>query len=259
MIYLIYAVIILVANVLGAVVGMGGSVLIKPMLDMIGAHPLVQINFFSSVAVLTMAIASTLRQRKQGAATPLPTLVALAIGSVVGGVLGDQTFNRLLAVLPAAAVNRLQIILTIASLALALAYSYWPVAQGHWTHPGLLALLAATMGWLATLLGIGGGPINVALFMAVCGIPIKQATIWSIVMILFSQLAKVAQVIAVGQLWAFDLSVLWVVIPTAAVGGVLGAMASKLFQSSRVTLLYRGAIVVVCLINAYNGIELMLS
>ncbi|WP_461226224.1 sulfite exporter TauE/SafE family protein [Lacticaseibacillus suihuaensis] len=250
-IYLLYAVIILAANVLGAVVGMGGGVLIKPLLDAIGAHPLVQINFFSSVAVLTMAAVATWRRR---ASTGAGVAVPLGLGAVVGGLIGDWGLNALLAAWPSHAVLQLQAGLTILSLVLALAYSLSPKHSGNAAGPWAVAGVAVLSGALATLMGIGGGPINVALFMAVAGVGIKQAAGWSLQTILFSQLAKLLQVIVWGQLWQFDLAALWVIVPTAALGGLLGAQLSKRFNASRVTVLYRGAIGLVIVLNAYNAL-----
>ncbi|WP_225046886.1 sulfite exporter TauE/SafE family protein [Lacticaseibacillus kribbianus] len=256
MLYLLYAVIILVANVLGAVVGMGGGVLIKPLLDMIGAHPLIQINFFSCVAVLTMALTASFRARGEAKGSGQP-VAALAVGALFGGLVGDGALNWLVNTWPARTVLQLQVGLTILTLAVAFAYSVWPLAHGHWLRPAVVVALAAVAGWLATLMGIGGGPVNVTLFMAVCGIGIKDAARWSLLTILFSQLAKLAQVVATGQLWQFDLRVLWVIIPTAALGGFLGAALSKRFKSARVTWLYRAAIVLVIGINAYNGLAVL--
>ncbi len=45
MIGLIYFVVIVLANTVGAISGMGGGVLIKPILDLIGAHSVAGISF----------------------------------------------------------------------------------------------------------------------------------------------------------------------------------------------------------------------
>ncbi len=59
MIGLIYFVVIVLANTVGAISGMGGGVLIKPILDLIGVHSVAGISFYSTVAVFTMSIVST--------------------------------------------------------------------------------------------------------------------------------------------------------------------------------------------------------
>ena len=62
MIGLIYFLVIVLANAVGAVSGMGGGVLIKPIFDFIGAHSVAAISFYSATAVFTMSIVSTARQ-----------------------------------------------------------------------------------------------------------------------------------------------------------------------------------------------------
>lgn len=58
MLYLIYALVIIVATSLGAVAGLGGGVIIKPLLDLVGAHDAAAINIYSSVAVFVMCCVS---------------------------------------------------------------------------------------------------------------------------------------------------------------------------------------------------------
>ncbi len=53
MIGLIYFVVIVLANTVGAISGMGGGVLIKPILDLIGAHSVAGISFYGSLSIRT--------------------------------------------------------------------------------------------------------------------------------------------------------------------------------------------------------------
>ncbi len=59
---LIYPIVILIANTIGAISGMGGGVIIKPALQIFDLDSVLIINFYSSVAVFTMSITSTLKQ-----------------------------------------------------------------------------------------------------------------------------------------------------------------------------------------------------
>jgi uncharacterized membrane protein YfcA len=56
---------------------------------------------------------------------------------------------------------------------------------------------------------------------------------------------------------AYDLQILWFVIPAAIVGGLLGAKASNVLSPQRVTLVFQTVIVLVLLINLYNGYQLL--
>lgn len=61
---LIYFITIFLSNTVGALSGMGGGVIIKPVLDFLGFHSLNSIAFYSSVAVFVMSISSTYKQFK---------------------------------------------------------------------------------------------------------------------------------------------------------------------------------------------------
>jgi len=56
MIYLLYAVVMFIASVTGALAGLGGGVIIKQLLDVIGYHNAVEIGFYTSVAIFVMGI-----------------------------------------------------------------------------------------------------------------------------------------------------------------------------------------------------------
>ncbi|WP_062532042.1 hypothetical protein [Jeotgalibaca dankookensis] len=65
-IVVLYFVVVLLSNTIGALSGIGGGVIIKPALDAVGAHDLTNISFFSGVAVFVMAVVSLFDQFKSG-------------------------------------------------------------------------------------------------------------------------------------------------------------------------------------------------
>ena len=93
MVLILYGFVVFLATLLGSFVGLGGGVIIKPVLDVINAHSLTEISFFSSCAVFAMSITSTTRHIIKK--TPIkPSIVLLvALGSVGGGLLGNYLFN----------------------------------------------------------------------------------------------------------------------------------------------------------------------
>lgn len=98
MVLILYGFVVFLATLLGSFVGLGGGVIIKPVLDVINAHSLTEISFFSSCAVFAMSITSTTRHIIKK--TPIkPSIVLLvALGSVGGGLLGNYLFNYALSV-----------------------------------------------------------------------------------------------------------------------------------------------------------------
>ncbi|WP_313540195.1 sulfite exporter TauE/SafE family protein [Enterococcus sp.] len=258
MIGFLYFIVIVLANTLGAVSGMGGGVLIKPIFDFIGAHSVAAISFYSATAVLTMSIVSTTKQLRSGQKFDWQIVSWVSIGAVIGGVLGNAAFDVLLNDLKNDDVVQLiQIVLTILTLLFAFFYTknHW---QGfHLKHVLWYLLCGLILGFLASLLGIGGGPINVSLLMLLFGLPIKEATVYSICTIFFSQMAKITSMALGTGFLRYDLSMLWFIIPAAVIGGFLGAKASRMLSTERVTVIFQFVILLVLLVNIYNGFQLL--
>lgn len=256
----IYFMVIVLANTVGAISGMGGGVLIKPVFDLIHVHSVAAISFYSSVAVLTMSVVSTSKQISNGIQLKGWFACQLSVGAIIGGMLGNSVFELILGVFPSGKeVQLLQIMLTLVTLIFSFLHS-----KGFWKNRsyGGASIKLATgflLGFIASLLGIGGGPINVALLMLLFNLPIKQATVYSIVIIFFSQFTKVGTILLTTDLDRYDLSLLVYIIPAAILGGFIGSSISGKVSDDRVNQIYQVVIMLVLLINCYNGWRGLLS
>lgn len=258
MIGFVYFLIIILANAIGAVSGMGGGVLIKPIFDFIGYHSVASISFYSAVAVFTMSIVSTIRQVKNGIKINWKIVGWIAGGSIIGGIIGNILFDLLLHLFSdETRVQLVQIVITIGTLIFAFLYSKYEFKQYSLKKTYWYLLCGLLLGFLASLLGIGGGPINVSLMILMFGLPIKEATVYSICTILFSQSAKLVTILFTSGLGRYDLTILQYVIPAAIIGGLIGAKFSKLLSPERVTLIFQMVIIVVLLVNLYNGSKII--
>lgn len=258
MIGIIYFFIIICANTIGAISGMGGGVLIKPIFDLINIHSVAAISFYSSVAVLTMSVVSTTKQIKNGVVIDWLFAIQVSLGAMFGGVLGNVLFEKILSIFPGGRkVQLLQILLTIITLLFSYFYS-----KGKWEnfngHSHILKIFSGIfLGFLASLLGIGGGPINVALLMLLFNIPIKQATVYSIITIFFSQLSKVITIVLTVNMARYDLSMLYYIVPAAIIGGFLGSYVSGKVSDEKVNQIYQWVIILVLMINLFNGWQVL--
>lgn len=258
MIGITYFIVIVLANTLGAVSGMGGGVLIKPIFDFIGAHDVAAISFYSATAVFTMSIVSTTRQIISGKKFNWKIVSWISTGSILGGVLGNIIFDSFLSWFGNDDyVQLIQIGITVVTLGFAFLYTKYEWKNFHLAHVGYYFLCGLLLGFLASLLGIGGGPINVSLLMLLFSLPIKDATMYSICTIFFSQLAKLVTISVSTGFSHYDLTVLWFVIPAAIVGGLLGAKLSNILSPKRVTVVFQGVILLVLVMNIYNGYQLL--
>ena len=62
---IIYFLIIIIASGLGSISGMGGGIIIKPLMDSFRYHSVSDIAFYSSFSVFIMAIISTIKRFSQ--------------------------------------------------------------------------------------------------------------------------------------------------------------------------------------------------
>lgn len=257
MIGIVYAIIIILANTIGAVSGMGGGVIIKPLFDAIGADSVTTITFYSTVAVFTMSLVSTLRQRKNMSIN-YKKVISLSIGSILGGVIGNIVFEKILDFFKSdQIVQIIQILIIILTICFA-----WIVSDGKYNF-GLkitiwYVITGVVLGFLASFLGIGGGPINVALLMLCFGMTIKAATVYSIITIFCSQLAKIVTIGTTTGFDRYDLKILFYIIPAAIIGGFLGAALSGKLSAKKVRIVYQLVLIFVLAINIYNGLNIIL-
>jgi len=252
----IYFAVIFLACVLGAIVGLGGGVFIRPIFDAIGYHNVMNIAFFSSMAILTMAIVSTAKKMKDGLAIKPSIAILISSGAVVGGFLGNVILERLVYTFDVEAnVQLVQIVVTVLVLAASIYATTKRDLRYEIKQKAILPIIGIGLGMVAAFLGIGGGPINVPILMIFFGLPIKTATSYSIIIIFFSHASRLITMgfTTYGGYSYFDLRLLPFVIIAAALGGFIGAKLSKVFSEDVVKKLFVGALTAVIILNLFNG------
>ncbi|MFC6177602.1 sulfite exporter TauE/SafE family protein [Companilactobacillus huachuanensis] len=256
---ILYVLVIVFSNTVGAISGMGGGVIIKPVLDALSHDPLVAINFYSSFAVFVMSIVSTIKNTKQNIDFNWGEVLYLSMGSLFGGKLGDWLFMLLQGVLNNdQRLNLIQIIVVVVSLVLALLFakkSGWQFSKRMTTI--LFILSGVFLGTLSTFLGIGGGPINVALLIFLFNFDAKNAAIYSIASIFFSQFMKLSSLVPVLHKLPIDLHLLPFIMISAIVGGYLGSTISAKVSNKFVLGLYKVVVIFVIGLNVYNGLVIL--
>jgi uncharacterized membrane protein YfcA len=259
---IIYSVVIFLSCVLGAIVGLGGGVFIRPVFDAIDYHNVMNIAFFSSMAILTMAVVSTIKKMKDGLAIKADIAVLISGGAVVGGFLGNLLLEYLVDTFALEAnVQLVQIIVTVLVLAVSIFATLKRDLRYEIKLKAILPVIGVGLGAVAAFLGIGGGPINVPILMIFFGLPIKTATMYSIVIIFFSHASRLITMgfTTEGSYLYFDLRFLPFVVAAAAVGGLVGANLSRIFSDGVVKKLFISALCAVIILNLYNGVMIVLQ
>ncbi|CAM3624221.1 sulfite exporter TauE/SafE family protein [Erysipelothrix urinaevulpis] len=259
MVALIYVLIIIAANVIGSISGLGGGSIIKPILDLFRFHSVAEISLYSSVAVFLMSISSTMRQMKNKVDIDWNFALLNSFGSFIGGLLGQGIFDLLMvSISNEAYVSLVQITLTIITLIISYYLTQNESINFGFTSSISKIFVGLCLGLLASLLGIGGGPLNVAILMACFGVGIREATVYSIITIFFSQLSKLGMIVISQSYIGMDLKMILFIIPAALFGGILGAKISGKLSNESIKKIFNLVLIIVFFINCYNAIKIFI-
>jgi len=188
----------LLAGVLGAILGLGGGVVVVPALEFVlplFGHPvtITQAVAISQIGVLAVGLAGTAGYLRQGLIRAR-TGYLLSPYTILGGVLGSWLGLRL----PA------RVVATV--FAALLLYSAYNLLRGLKRaelerEPSRLVPPAMTFsGVMSGLLGIGGGTVQVPVMNLLGGIPIRQAIATSTFIMGLTAVANALVYSASGQL-----------------------------------------------------------
>ncbi|WP_156285913.1 sulfite exporter TauE/SafE family protein [Oceanivirga salmonicida] len=257
--YLIYFIIIGFSTTVGSLSGMGGGVIIKPALDALSYSDLSNINFYSSFAVFSMATISLIKKYKNGEKISIRKLIYILLGSILGGKIGYEIFQNLLVKFDDDIVKLIQIAIVILILSVSVYYTSFCKYSLNIKNEISYFIISFILGVVSTFLGIGGGPINVSLFMFVFGIEIKIATFYSILTIFFSQLSKNFVDFFIIGVSAYNIKPLFFIFPAALLGGNLGTTLNLKSSNKFVQKIYTITTIGVILLNIINGLKILIN
>lgn len=259
MIFALYSAVVFVSTLLGAFVGLGGGVVIKPVLDLINVHTLSQISFFSSCAVFAMSTTSTIRHILKK--TPIkPNIVLLiAVGSVAGGLFGNILFNAALASAASPeTVKGLQSAVLCLLLIGVIVFVSGNYRTFHVEKPSAIILSGLLLGTSAAFLGVGGGPINVALLTLLFSFSMRDAAVYSVAIIFFSQLSNILTTYIKIGFAEFDFKILLVIIPCAVFGGLIGSKLNRKCNEKTIKTTFTVSIALIAALSLYNAVAVFM-
>lgn len=254
--YLLFFLVSFLASTIGQICGIGGGVIIKPVLDATGTMSVSAISFLSGCTVLSMSTISVLRNfLSKKEIIDIKSSTPLAIGGIIGGVLGKWIFELVKAIFQnenhlGAVQAGLLIVVALGSLL----YS----VNSHKIHTRniknvmLCALIGLGLGMISTFLGIGGGPINLTVLFYFLSMDTKKAAANSLYIIMFSQFAGLFQTVVGGTVPQVSALLLALMVFAGVVGGVIGARINKKISAEVVDKLFIGLMIVIVGINIYN-------
>jgi len=253
--YVIYFLITIAATTIGAMTGMGGGVMIKPVLDMISNFDVATIGVLSSITVFAMAIVSLLKQIYQKVEINFTVAIPLAFGSIAGGSIGQYMLTAFISVL-----NSNRLVLVVQNIVLGILImgvflfmlNKSKISTLDIKNIVLVIMTGTFLGIVSAFLGIGGGPINVALLIYLFSLNIKMATLCSIITILFAQFSNLFQIAVSTGFALFDMSMFPSMVMGAILGGSIGSWLNKKLDNKTVEICFNGVQILVFIFCIYN-------
>ncbi len=257
--YVIFFLISFFASIIGAICGIGGGILIKPLLDAFGLLSVASISFLSGSTVLSMSFYSILKEKSSGQSlvnTKIGT--PLALGAALGGIVGKTLFQILSTAFSSDAyVGIIQsaflLFITLGTLVYTLNKD--KITTYHITHFLLCISIGFVLGVLSSFLGIGGGPINLVVLYFFFSMDTKTAAQNSLYIILFSQVTSLLNTLVTRSVPEFSFSLLALMVTGGILGGIVGRYINHKITERVVEKLFitiMAVIILICMYNIYS-------
>lgn len=245
------------SSVMGTICGIGGGVIIKPVLDATGILAVTTVSFLSGCTVLSMSVVSMYRNMRVSRSFEFDRQFAtvIAMGGVVGGLTGKWMYDCVLAQMTD--MNRVGSIQAAVILVMTLGTLLYTVRKDkirtwHLANRPVIFLVGILLGILSSFLGIGGGPINLAVLLYLFSMESKQAAMYSIYIIMFSQTASLIRTLVLKNVPPFELPVLLLMIACGILGGLVGSRINQKIDDRIEDRLFIGLLAVIVCINIFN-------
>ena len=242
----------------GAICGIGGGVVIKPVLDLMQMGQPATINFLSGCTVLAMSLYSVTKALRAGdSKVEMSTGTPLAIGAAVGGVVGKEMFSAVKNFFSGSpAVGGVQAvalgIITLGTLVYTVNKA--KIATRSTSNKVVCVVIGLLLGIMSSFLGIGGGPINLVVLGYFFSMDSKTAAANSLYIILFSQAASFVSTLITG-VPEFRILALVLMVAGGIGGGIVGRMLNKKMDNRAVDKLFICLMVLIVAICVYNAVR----
>ena len=244
------------ASVAGAICGIGGGVVIKPVLDMLGLETVAAISFLSGCTVLSMSCYSVTRSLAKGdSGVDLRTGTPLALGAALGGLAGKQLFELvrslfadqgMVGAVQAACLG----VITLGTLVYTISKSR--ISTHKVAAAPVCVAIGLALGVMSSFLGIGGGPINLVVLYFFFSMDTKTAAANSLYIILFSQICNLLTTLCTGAVPPFRWPVLALMAAGGIGGGIIGRKLNRQMANQSVERLFIGLMGVIICISLFN-------
>ncbi len=256
--HVVFFLICLIASSIGAIVGAGGGIIIKPVMDMFGLLPVSTASFLCGVTVMAMSVSSLIRSRNNGVKLRLRTTFPLAIGAALGGLVGKWLFQLLRTSFPNE--NMLGMVQAICLTLITFGVFLYvcnkeKLPSKQIDSPLTSIIIGCLLGVISAFLGIGGGTSNIAVLFFFFSMDAKEAAKNSLFIIVISQLSSIATAIVTATVPAFS----WLDMLSMVAGGIGGALVGAVItahiDNRKVELVLKTLLLAMICVNFSNVIR----
>ena len=254
---LIFVLISVFSSVIGAICGIGGGFIIKPVMDAFNVYSSATVGIMSCIIVLCMTGYSLINAAVQKnleidkATTPF-----LGIGAAIGGVIGKIIFDAISeASGNKSMVTLIQALVFMAVTIFTLIYNLNKpkIRTRHSEGAALCFVMGLLLGIISSFLGIGGGPINLIVLHYFFSQPTKVAVKNSLFMVFLCQLASLLYTIFSGKVPEIPVILLIIMSAGGVLGGIIGRAINKKIDEGVVDKLFTGLMLLIIAICIYNA------
>ncbi len=242
------------ASTVGAMAGIGGGVIIKPLLDALNLFPAEQIGLYSSATVFAMAVASLVQNLLKKVEIDFKLGFKIFIGATLGGFIGSSLLGLLGSNIGNTdTVTVIQAITLIIFLVISILLIKFKdnLNIAYFDKSILPIFIGISLGSIASFLSIGGGPINVAFIAVLLGFELKKAVLYSILTIFFSQATNLTLAAFNGDFTGIDHIVLLFMMVGGVIGGLLGTKLSSKVHTNTLRRVFYMSLVGIILLEVY--------
>lgn len=256
MIYVICCLVAFLACTIGTICGMGGGIVIKPVLDATGVMSVAVVTFLSGCTVISMTLWNVGKTIiKKESAIDYKNTTILAVTAAIGGLAGKEIFSRVASLFsdPNTAGGVQAVLLLLATVACFLyTINKDKIASKKTDSVFMIAVLGLFLGMLGAFLGIGGGPFNVALLFYFFDMKAKKAAQNSLYIVLFSQVASTLKTVFSKGIPDISIAILVGMIVLGILGSEVGRIFNKRIDDRIATKCLEGIMILIMVINIFN-------
>lgn len=264
--FILFLLIAFFASVIGVISGLGGGIIIKPVLDMSGLATVAVASFMSGVTVLSMTTVNLIRNLMH----PKDMLVDrkrspfLALGSVAGGYLGNLIFEQLSKAVGPEKQHIVGAVQAAVLFLITLGVMLYMIKKDKIKTKNIENLVVAllvglTLGLISAFLGIGGGPMNLVVLYYLFSMSSKEAAQNSLFIIFFSQLVSLISTLAGGKVPAELVPLnLALMIGGGIAGALIGGRLNKKMDDKMVDKMLMWVFGLILVINIYNFVKFII-